>query len=409
MRRALLAGCVTAAAGLHCGCAGAQARFDVKVGGDAYFEAGYIAQRNDSGLRSTEFRNRFRLNIVAGAKADNGLEYGARLRMRANTGDRVTDADRVYLFAQGAFGQLRLGLADSFDDDANFIALGIGRPRDFLPIAIMDQATGFMGPAGAGQGVDPATGRYTGADVRGGISGTVQAPFSGLWPALVSDNNGSKIGYSSPRYVGFQVGGSFTPRNDSANTDVNRVRPGGTAGAQASGLFQDLIEVGANYADTIGGVKWLASFDYMRGTAMQPGNGLDHFENLGAWHAAARAEYAGFSVGGGYTSFGRSGQNTRYAFTGNAGNWEAGAQYRMGPWVFGVGYMHGTDPGSTTLPNDRKTNVYEAGIGYTVAPGLLLQAQYDHFTADSDKATTAASGSPDDRGNIVLARTVLVF
>ncbi|WP_236783903.1 porin, partial [Azospirillum humicireducens] len=73
VNRYLLAGCAAVTLAAAAGAANAQAKFDVKVSGDAYFEAGYVSQDLDANTRSTEFRNRLRLNIIPTAKADNGL------------------------------------------------------------------------------------------------------------------------------------------------------------------------------------------------------------------------------------------------------------------------------------------------------------------------------------------------
>jgi hypothetical protein len=40
---------------------------------------------------------------------------------------------------------------------------------------------------------------------------------------------------------------------------------------------------------------------------------------------------------------------------------------------------------------------------------MQLQMTYDHFVAHSDKATTATSGSPSDRGDVITARAVFRF
>jgi hypothetical protein len=76
VRSALLLGAATLSlvSVMAAGPASAQSKFDVVIGGDAYFEAGYVDQDRDAGLRSTEFRNRLRLLVTPKAKADNGLE-----------------------------------------------------------------------------------------------------------------------------------------------------------------------------------------------------------------------------------------------------------------------------------------------------------------------------------------------
>lgn len=386
MNRYLLAGSAAVALALGAGAANAQAKFEVKVGGDAYFEAGYVDQDLDSGLRSTEFRNRLRINIIPSAKADNGLEYGARLRFRASSGTgnaRTTDADRAYIYAQGGFGQVRVGVTNSFNDETY-----ISAPTDYLPLALVDQVQNWFGPNTNIGGNGPAA-TVTGNSI--------------IWPSLNVDNNSTKIVYFSPRFAGLQLGASYEPRNDSSHTDVNRLDTAGAAFGAANGTYQDLVEVGANYNNTFGGITVKASGGYYWGQAV--GNtGGSNYKDLSAWQAGAQIGYAGFSVGGSYTDFGKSGLNNRPGFfTESTRSWTVGAQYTAGPIVVGANYKNGKDAGSLALNGERELQVYEIGVGYTVAPGLTLQAQYDYFDLDAETAALS------DKGNVVLLRSVLAF
>jgi len=398
MNRYLLAGSAAVALALGAGAANAQAKFDVKVGGDAYFEGGYVDQDLDSGLRSTEFRNRMRINIIPTAKADNGLEYGARLRIRSTGGNpgRTTDNDRAYIFAQGSFGQVRLGTQNTFSDETYITA-----PQDYLPLGIYDGVTAFLG------GNANAVGS---TDITGGAAGLNGGSMLGQ--SLVPDGNASKIVYFSPRFAGLQLGASYTPRNDSSNTDVNRAKPVATGVTQQyATTFTDMVEVGANYSNTFGGVSLKASAGYYWGQAadnITVGTVSTNFKDLNAWQVGAQVGYAGFAIGGSYVDYGKSGQNERAGFfTENTRNWVVGVQYTTGPIVVGANYKNGKDAGSLAVSGERELQVYEIGVGYTVAPGFTLQAQYDYFKADSDLSTAAVDR--DDKGNVVILRSVLAF
>lgn len=381
----------------------AQTKFEVKIGGDYFFEAGYVDQDLDTGLRSTEFRNRMRIILTPLAKADNGLEYGARLRLRAAGNDRLADADRAYMFVNTPYGSILGGVVDSF---SNTVMAGqpVARPVDFLQLTQFDNVLFFLGSAGQST---PGTTRYAGIDAFGGPLPTLATSM--LWPSLYAGGNATKIAYHSPRVAGFQVGGSYTPRSDSNNVDINRTKVSSAAGAQFSGNFQDLYEVGANYTGKFGDWSLGGSLGYQGGTVSKSTAATDRFTDLRSWVASMRAGYGGFAVGGSYTDYGKSGQNKLYGFTGASRSWQVGGQYTTGPWVFGVGYLRGEDPGSLTLAGKRSFTAYEFGVGYTVAPGMVLQAQYDRFKADSDKLATAATGSPDDKGNVILLRSALTF
>lgn len=390
MNRYLLAGCAAAALALGAGAANAQAKFEVKVGGDAYFEGGYVSEDRDQGARSVDFRNRFRVIVTPTAKADNGLEYGGRIRMRANSGAnnaRTMDADRGYIFAQGAFGQVQMGVTNSFND-----ATYITAPQDYLQLGIYDGVTAWIGQT---------------SDIGGGLAGLNGSLLS---QSLVVENNATKIVYFSPRFAGLQVGASYTPRNDDSHASVNRadLTSVTATGRGFSTTFEDLVEVGANYSNTFGGVALKASAGYYWGNAAGTTTVGASVEDLNAWQVGAQVGYAGFSLGGSYTDFGESGQiQTATSDNEKSRLWVVGAQYTAGPIVVGANYKNGKDAGSLYTRGDRTLEVYEVGAGYTVAPGLTLQAQYDYFKADSDLSTAAAD--LDNDGHVVLLRTVLAF
>ncbi|MBP2292230.1 porin [Azospirillum rugosum] len=393
MNRYLLAGCAAVALAMGAGAANAQAKFEVKVGGDAYFEAGYVSQDLDTNSRSTEFRNRFRVNIIPTAKADNGLEYGGRIRIRAANGDRSVDADRAYIFAQGAFGQVRLGVSNSFNDETY-----ITGPMDYLPLALYDQVINWL-PGNTVSG----TALNTNTIGSGGASITTRNSI--IWPSLNVDANATKVVYFSPRIAGLQLGASYTPRNDSNNTDMNRSKFTSSALASVfqTGIYEDVWEVGANYSNTIAGFTVKASAGYMGGSALRgTGAFATNYNDLTGWQAGAQIGYAGFAVGGSYIDYNRSGENS-LGFTEGQRNYTAGIQYTTGPLVVGANYKFGADAGSTAVAGSRHLSVYEAGVGYTVAPGLTLQAQYDYVTSKFEGA------QPDDDAHVVLVRSVLAF
>jgi len=404
MNRYLLAGCAAVALAMGSGAANAQAKFEVKVGGDVFWEWGYVDQERDAGLRNTEMRNRFRVNIIPSAKADNGLEYGARIRIRADNSNtavgRALTQDRTYIFAQGGFGQVRLGTTNTFNDETV-----VSRPIDYLPFGLFDQAVSHIGGVQALGGA----GARSGADVAGGNMVALNAG-SIVWPTF--GDVATRIVYFSPRIAGFQLGGSYSPRNDDTTNSINRLKTGGTATAASAfqSSMQDLWEVGANFNGDFGPAKVKVGAGYYGAEASDVVGG--RFRDLRAWQAGAQVGFAGLTVGGSYTDWGKSGLNRNTAvapFTESARVYQVGAQYTMGPIVVGGGWMRGSDSGSVAVAGRRKVDVYEIGASYTVAPGFAVQAQYDYFKADTDLAPTVATGDRDDKGSIVILRTTLAF
>lgn len=407
MNRYLLAGCAAAALAMGAGAANAQAKFEVKLSGDAYFEGGYVDQDRDAGLRSTEFRNRFRLNVQPTAKADNGLEYGARARIRAQSGAATLDADRGYVFVQGGFGQVRLGVTNSFNDDTY-----VSRPIDYEFLGTYDAFMNYItGSANTATTVTSTVGR---ADVGGAIAGTNTLTAH----SVTANANATKIVYYSPVFSGFQAGLSYTPRNDSNLTDVNRTKAGTTAVISAansatgvaygnwSSLFQDIVEIGANYKNTFGGVGIAASGGYFWGKA-ETTSGVA-YKDLNAFQLGAKVTYAGFTLGGGYVSHGESGQaKSANLFRDKNEVWNVGLQYATGPILVGAAYTNGKDPGSLSVRGKRELETWGLGASYTVAPGLAVGAEYTYFDANSD--LTTATTNYDDKGSVILLRSVVTF
>ena len=409
MNRYLLAGCAAVALAMGSGAANAQAKFEVKIGGDAYFEWGYVDQENDAGLRSTEARNRFRFNLIPSAKADNGLEYGARIRVRADntgvsSGSRTMGYDKAFVFAQGGFGQVRAGLDATINDDTI-----VSRPIDYLPFGLFDNVLGFI-PGQTGGTL--ATGPYVSANVTGGQLPSIYGQ-SLLWPTF--GDASTRIKYISPRIAGLQLGASYAPRNDDGGNTINRSKgpsgaPGSTTATALSafnGSFQDVRELAANYDATFGGVKLKGQAGYYAGESSDV-VGAD-FKDLRAWMVGAQVGFAGFTLGGSITDYGKSGINKVALYRNNAVVYQLGAQYTVGPIVVGGGWMRGQDSGSVNIPGKRKLDVYEIGASYTVAPGFAVGARYDYFKADTDLPVSPVFGDPNDKGSVVILQTTLAF
>ncbi len=372
------------------GAANAQAKFDVRIGGDAYFEAGYVKQDNDSALRSTEFRNRVRLNIIPSAKSDNGLEYGARMRLRANNADRTTDADRSLIFVGGSFGRFELGTRNSYNDD---MLATLIRPIDFHFLGIYDAAVSW---ATSG---NPSAGNTK----LGAVSFGYQPAATSTTQAAAIIDVSTKIVYITPRFSGIQAGVSYTPHSGSSATDVNRLR--GPSGAGASTL-QDVWEANVNYSGEFSGVALRVGAGYLGGT--YESTGAVDYEKLGGVQVAGQIGYAGFVLGGGYVWYGKSGQAKTASFKDNYEAFNLGLQYATGPFVAGIGYTYGKDPGDVRVPGKREQDYYTAGLSYTVAPGLRVGAEYSLIKMKvSDTNALPAERNVDS--NVVIARTVLAF
>ncbi len=358
----------------------ASPNFKITVGGDAYFEAGFVDQKRDAGLRSSEFRNRLRLVITPLAKTDSGLEYGARLRLRANGNDRVTDADRAFVFAQGSFGKLRGGVQNGLDDEVD---LFMQAPLDWRVLVLHNQPLAYIG------------GGTSGADLPFSKTGFDWNDFNTI------ENNATKIAYYSPRAAGFQAAVDFTPRNDSNNTDVNRSKTG-TGSAASTSIYQNLLEAGINFDDRIGPLALKAFVSTIVGSAVDTPS--VSYNDLRAWHIGGQIGLGVWSAGAGYMDVGKSGLSKAPATVSDrTRNLNAGFQYNDTVLAAGFQYQYGQDAGNLSIAGKRVLNSYTAGALYTIAPGLSVGGEYTWFHARSDMANR------DDQGSVALLHTVLVF
>lgn len=405
MNRYLLAGSAVVALALGAGSANAQGKFEVRMGGDAVFEAHFVDQDRDSGARGSEFLDRFRLNITAMAKADNGLTYGGRIRLRSTggTGNNSTDTDRAYIQVGGAFGTVRMGTMNSYSDDAGAV---------YWPIAFQ------TGPLLLNaQGVAVASASTEATAITGALT-----PYS-----LLDNTNATKIYYASPRFSGFQLGATFTPRSDSSGTNVNRA-DSAVVGATSAPAFENIWEIGLNYKGEFSGVGVQFGAGYMGGAAIDSSNTTTVFtnarEDLSAWQVGGQVSYAGFSVGVGYINKGDSGLVSSYGNKEDLQVFGVGAQYATGPLTVGVSYTYGEGNGlnaasrqtvaSATQPVSGRRYAgaveqeqWAVGVLYAVAPGLLVGAEYNYIDADAPNLVGGANY--DDKANVFILRSALVF
>ncbi len=379
-RLVLLSGvaAVAFAAGAAPALAQSKSKFDVTIGGDAYFEAGVTGQDRDSGLRSTEFRNRLRLVITPIAKADNGLEYGGRIRTVTDASRNLV-SDRAYIFANGSFGTVSAGQQNGLSDEYAIIA-----PSDWGTGGVDGDMQAFLGGTG------------------GNLPGT-----AGNLRTLISGNNASRLTYLTPKFSGFQFGATYQPNSDSQNTDVNRRKTAAPNGLQ-TGAYNDIFEVGGNYAGAFGDVTLGASLYYSGGTAKSSSTSTATFENLSSTMAGLSVGYGGFKVGGSYAWSGKSGyakrSNTPTAISREGQNvWTVGGQYTTGAVTLGASYLGAQDAGSLTVAGKNSFQQYVVGAKYVIAPGFSVGGEYNYFKLNSDVAANK------DKGNVVLFTTNLAF
>ena len=344
---------------------GAAAQVTVKFGGDIRFDAAWIDD-DQPNSKDFNFQQEVRFPITAEGKSDNGLTYGAFVRLRntgstdiagspggaasvaATTGNNIY-AERKYIYVGGGFGRIEMG-----DEWGAHTKL-----------------TGFAPVVGIGQ-IDGNHGNWTN---------------NGSFAYQPSNYNtyDTKITYFTPRIAGFQAGASYTPEYGQRG-DINQV----TRRIKGAG-YTDVIELAANYSGEFSGATVNVGAGYSFGD--RDTNALREME---IWNVSASVGYAGFTVGGAYidNEIGAVDQD----------GWNVGATYKNGPMGVGISY-------GTSETNGVDDTVWSVGAVYTVAPGLNVAA--DLYFVDADNASySAATYGTARTGNdatILMFRTQLLF
>ncbi len=345
----------------------ARAEMDVTVGGFSAFRMGFFDNKaaNQTGR---DFSQEAEVHIRADGKADNGLEYGAKVELYASTSD-VTNADEAGLYLKGDWGRLELGDDDGASDQLSVVAptVGIGqingRYLDFVPSSSRP-------------------------------SGNVKDTGGGIIKPLDTDD-ATKVTYYTPRVYGFQAGISYAPEVGSMS-DGEQVQFLKDVGAGP--YQQDYIETGLNYRGKYQDFGFLAGFAFDTADA-KAGSGR---EDVNAWGLGGRVTYKGFAYGGGYVDNGDSNNPVATARDDETA-WNVGATYKDGAWGVAVNYL--AEDYETAGGRSGAGGTYDAvvfGGTYKIADGLTTSADLAFF--DRDKVT-----GTDDDGYVFVLETKASF
>ncbi|MEI8396426.1 MAG: porin [Rhodospirillaceae bacterium] len=433
MKGFLLAGCAAIALVGFCTAATAETapgKFDINLSGDAFIEAGYVNQSNDGATnngntKNFDLINRFRLTVNPEAKADNGLTYGAKMRMRAYWQNGTIDGDQAYVYVNGTFGNIEAGVQQNPNYQFYVIA-----PNSF------------------------GTGGIDGDWVQGSgwitNQGTFMEPyFGGGFNNVTNSTMSTRVNYFTPRFFGSDEKTglmgmvSYAPNNLDMGTAVNRSRtinnsnplsynncgqnalPAGstTIANNAQGCaYQNIYEVGVRYDGNLGPVSVSTSLGYQHGDAqtnvLASGTRIA-YNDLESYQAGVQFGYAGFLVGGSYMNAGKSAYAKSNSGLGalslsDQSTWTAGISYETGPVIVGFNYAHGEDAGDITVPGSRSGDMLAVGAIYTLAPGMTTSIEWIHSTTDNERgfgtdpmgySTVAGSGNAD----VFLWRNMVTF
>jgi len=293
----------------------------------------------------------------------NGMTAGAVLQFNplANTTNNAGVSRRQWSFLSGGFGQVQLGQHDTVGAQMH-----VGSAEMFTGGTVKNQGKIY--------------------DFTSGPSGNIgSSNTSGTTNPDALEARSNKISYFSPRFEGFQIGGSYTPET---SYDRNGVI------ANSTGYRQNW-NIGANYLNTLGGVGVRAYGSYLQ-------MGGDHeyaltdvqrnsMKDAKHYGFGLGFSYMGFDLGGSYGKIkdgviNTVGNTTTAAALGTVGMdgtaIEAGLSYTFGAFGVGYNYFVGkndahtfTATGITAQPNgeDKRTGHSVSGR-YVMGPGVNLEA-----------------------------------
>ncbi|MEI6985906.1 MAG: porin [Rhodospirillaceae bacterium] len=438
MKNYLLTGCaVVALAGISSNAIAqtAPGRFDIKLGGDAYFSVSLASQGgNPESTKMTDFTNRFRLQITPTAKADNGIEYGANLRVRAYLASGLIDSDQAYIFVGGNFGRIEAGMAQGPNTQ-----YAVTAPNGF-------GSGGVEGDWSEGMGLINNQNTF------------LETSFGNGFTTITNTANATKLNYFTPRFMAQSADNtglmgmlSYAPTGRSIGTDASRQRvnsldtsagtglryagsncPGNFAPTAAVGgtspllqacAYDNITEAGLRYDGTFQRISLSGSLGYVHGdaegTRLAGDRDIVTYHNLEAFQVGAQLGYAGYLIGASYVDAGRSGYarpqtlNGAQIFLNDQTVWTAGISYETGPVVVGVNYAHGTDAGDIYVPGKRKADLISVGAIYTIAPGMTTTIEYTvsstrnevGYGMDTWGDTTVNSGN----ANLFMWKSAITF
>lgn len=287
--------------------------------------------------------------FTAEGVADNGLKYGFRVELEANTtGDQI---DEQYMWLSGGFGKIIFGE----DDGAS-------------------EKMGYTSPAPDNYGIlSVNSGNYV---------------FGSTPTTINNTGDGTKLTYITPRIAGFQLGLSYAPEacEDRQGCLLNDF------GVDNDGAGGQQFSAGLNFSKEFSGISVGLSGTYVwQEDELGIASVTDDQTSFGF------GLNIGFAAGAGTVTTGAS-----YLKIDNLGTidgddyevYDAGVQYAQGPFTIGVQSIW-ADYSAPTIGVDGDVWAMSIGGGYELAAGLGLSAGYIHYDRDSSLGTSLGAFDAD--------------
>jgi outer membrane protein OmpU len=428
MKKLLLGSTALVAGGLMA--APAMAADPIKIGVGGYYtfyamagsiDSVYALNGSSAQFRGVSFIQEGELHFIGQTKLDSGTTVGLTVELEAHNVSAgavgaVNQVDEAFLFAFGDWGRIEMGGRDS-----GAYRMYYGTPSALIGWGFFQHNHQYAwAGAGTGGGANKA--------YRGGIATTINPQMQDV----------NRINYFTPRFAGFQVGLSYTPKVN-AGAASGSAGAGGVCGAQVNNgpacptndySYQDGIDIGVNYLNKFGDFTVAAYgafmyYHFVPGFAPNPAAANTATgANLTSWKqyvAGVQFGFAGFTIGGAI-GWDNNGLGTNY-FThvdNDTRFYTAGVMYETGPWQLSAGWAgfrntngngslpliavssvggatagapatsalaFGGNPNAGALSFGAETvDKFEVGANYALAPGVKLVGGFMYYNISGPSA-----------------------
>ena len=378
MRKCLMAGTALAAATMLVGGALAADKKMMKpsISVNGYYSvhmSGIVdddAKTVDLNAPQVDVRSDSEVHFNGRATLDNGMKIHVRWELEGNShtgpdsGSKPSPAngndqiDEVYVTVSGSFGRLILGSTDN---------------------AAVKMLTGMTGAWATNVGQNFHFNSHQWIPTAAGAGG---GRFHVLQDARIREHGGGgdseKISYISPKFGGFQAGGSYIPYADQDNHvthDISAGRHDGMAGA-------------LSYTAKLGDVGAAVGAGWSQMQAADDGSGTD---NLNEWLIAGRLDFGGgFRVAAAHQAT-MGPDNLEGSIT------EAGVRYVVGPNAFSLVGSYGELKATSAMYSAAK-----AAYRRTLGAGVFWDANLFVNRSESDEGV-------ENAGSAVSTGLTIVF
>jgi predicted porin len=385
----------------------------IKLGLGGYWRGAGGQLLTDSGKAGTNhhgqgFQQDSAIYISGNTTLDNGLNVGVMVQFRGEGANTATPAGTVqdtvkrsYVKFTGNFGEVRFG-----DYDDARLTMGQTAPS-----------------AGSLFGVNSPWFAFTNSPV--GTNSTTLP---------IDTKRAQRIGYFSPRIMGFQLGATYAPDSHKGNlSPFNAHGAGAFPTDNDPGQNSQAYSIAANYDNKFGDFRIQAFAATSQTHQEAPRTGSNGVNSPRAYDGGLSIGYGPFAVGSTIEKI----TNTRSIAAGANGPnlndrvFDVGALYTVGPFstsvdwsrgyyggfgalgganITSLGTVAGVAGASGSVASNAVNDVYEIIFDYVLGPGISVGAALEYDSYRSGVATVPGAIASQNYHDVTLAvGTALTF